>query len=53
VSTNQRRNKGLISCISAMKGELRLAQSLDPQGFENMGILRSFSSPAKAVLAAR
>jgi hypothetical protein len=51
-STNQQRNKGLMGSISAMKGDARLAQSLSPQDIENMGILRDFSSPPKAVLAA-
>jgi hypothetical protein len=36
-----------------MKDRLRLAQSLDPQGFENMGILRDFSSLPEAVSTAR
>jgi hypothetical protein len=31
-----------------MKGGARLAQSLDPQGIEKMGIFMDFSSPRKA-----
>jgi hypothetical protein len=42
-------NQALIACICAMKGGARLAQSLAPQGIEQIGIFRDFSSPPEAV----
>src|SRR5206468_7094577 len=50
MSSNQRRKKALIAAICAMKGGLRLAQSILPQPFEQIGIFARFSSRLKADL---
>ena len=46
-------NQALMECICAMKGGARLAQSPHLQGFENMVVLRDFSSPPEADSTAR
>jgi hypothetical protein len=49
MSSNQRRKKALIAVICAMKGGLRLAQSILLQPFEQMGIFDRFSRLSRAV----